>query len=131
LKSLRKPRANTLDHDVPRCSDGRWAPGSSPNPSGRPRVVKDIRDLARQHSQAAIKTLVDIAENGKQEAARVSAASALLDRGYGRPTQPLAGDEDMGPIGVSITDREAEIAGKRAAAKAMLLEAFGTETENP
>jgi len=38
--------------------------------------------LARQHSDTAVNTLVHIAENGKQESARVAAASAPLDRGW-------------------------------------------------
>jgi hypothetical protein len=35
----------------------------------------------------ALDVLVDVAENGSSEAARVSAANAILDRGYGRPIQ--------------------------------------------
>ena len=35
---------------------------------------------------------------GESEAARVSAANAILDRGYGKPSQVLAGDEDGGAI---------------------------------
>jgi hypothetical protein len=36
-----------------------------------------------------LKTLAAICNDGQSEAARVSAASALLDRGYGKPTQQL------------------------------------------
>lgn len=43
--------------------------------------------LARQHTEVAIRTLSEICENGDSESARVSAANALLDRGYGKPTQ--------------------------------------------
>jgi hypothetical protein len=35
--------------------------------------------------QGAIKALADIAQNGTSEAARVSAACAILDRTHGRP----------------------------------------------
>jgi hypothetical protein len=35
--------------------------------------------------QAAIEALADIAQNGTSEAARVSAAIAILDRTHGRP----------------------------------------------
>jgi hypothetical protein len=31
---------------------------------------------------------------------------ALLDRGWGRPTQPLAGDAEEPPIGIEISDEE-------------------------
>jgi hypothetical protein len=30
-------------------------------------------------------------------AARVSAANAILDRGYGKATQPISGDDEMPP----------------------------------
>ena len=33
-------------------------------------------------------------------AARVQAAQALLDRGWGKPTQPIAGDDEFDPIKV-------------------------------
>src|SRR5947208_11133063 len=43
---------------------GQWLPGSSPNPGGRPKIIEDIRDLAREHTETAINTLVQIAESG-------------------------------------------------------------------
>ncbi len=88
-------------------------------------MIADIRDLAREHSRTAIQALVDIAERGEHEAARVSAATALLDRGWGRPTQPLAGDDDMPAIGISVADRDAEIARRQAEARAVIDAAFG------
>src|SRR5437763_6447503 len=81
----------------------RFRPGASGNPGGRPKVVEDIRALAREHSPAALQTLRHIADKGKQESARVAAAVALLDRAYGKPTQPIAGDDDMPPVGISGT----------------------------
>src|SRR5215207_4338328 len=98
---------NTADHAAPRRADGRWAPGSSPNPGGRPKVIADIRDLARQHTTTALQALVQIAENGEHEAARVSAASAILDRAWGKPTTVLAGDDSMPPIGMTIEHKAA------------------------
>jgi len=94
-------RQNTSDHVTKRGGRGRWLPGSSPNPGGRPKVVEDIRALAREHSPVAIQTLRDIAEKGKQESARVAAAVALLDRAYGKPGQPIGGDAELPPIGIA------------------------------
>ncbi len=65
--------------------DGRFLPGHSGNPSGRPKVVAHIQELARQHAPQALAALVEIATSGVSESARVAAACALLDRGYGRP----------------------------------------------
>jgi len=62
--------------------------GQSGNPNGRPKVVAEVRDLARQHTTTAINTLVEIlGDKEEPAAARVSAASAILDRGYGKPSQ--------------------------------------------
>jgi hypothetical protein len=56
----------------------------SGNPGGKPRELRDIQLLARQHGPSAINVLASISLNGKSEAARVAASLALLDRGFGR-----------------------------------------------
>lgn len=58
--------------------------GQSGNPGGRPKAAYDVQALARQHTEAAIRTLVDALADPKTA---VSAATALLDRGYGKPIQ--------------------------------------------
>jgi len=84
---------------------GRWKPGESGNPGGRPAVAKEIRELARQYTDVAIEALRSIALSGKNESARVAAAQALLDRGYGKPKQGLeVSGADGGPIEVSTAD---------------------------
>jgi hypothetical protein len=45
----------------------------------------NIRSLARAHTELAVRTLTGIASSGTSESARVAAATALLDRGWGRP----------------------------------------------
>jgi hypothetical protein len=51
-------------------------------------VIPEVKELARAHTSKAIETLVSIMTNPKSaDAARVSAANALLDRGYGKPPQ--------------------------------------------
>ena len=67
--------------------------GQSGNPGGRPKVVAEVKELARAHTGEAIQTLVSIMTNPKSApAARVSAANALLDRGYGKPPQHITGE---------------------------------------
>src|SRR6476660_7513960 len=67
--------------------------GQSGNPGGRPKVIAEVKELARAHTGKAIETLVSIMTNTKAApAARVSAANALLDRGYGKPPQHITGD---------------------------------------
>jgi Family of unknown function (DUF5681) len=67
--------------------------GQSGNPGGRPKVLAEVKELAREHTAEAIETLVSIMTDPKSApAARVSAANALLDRGYGRPPQHITGE---------------------------------------
>ena len=59
----------------------------------------DIKALARRHGRAAIKTLAEIMKQADGPAtARVSAAQALLDRGWGKAAQHLAADADELPL---------------------------------
>jgi hypothetical protein len=92
----------------------RFQPGQSGNPNGRPGVIAEIRDLARAKGAAALEVLMTIAEDEeKPAAARVAAASALLDRGYGRPAQD--GDEKAETIGSQVGALLAELERKRNA----------------
>jgi hypothetical protein len=76
-----------------------WRQGQSGNPSGRPKVIGYIRDLAREHTEEAVDTLLDVMRNqDAPSAARVAAAEAMLSRGWGKPTQPIAGDDAAPPI---------------------------------
>jgi Family of unknown function (DUF5681) len=73
-----------------RANSTSFRPGQSGNPNGRPRVLADVQNAAREHSADAIKTLSDIMNNPKAPAAaRISAACALLDRGYGKALQTV------------------------------------------
>ena len=58
-----------------------------------------LADLARSHTTTAINVLVAVAKSSDSDSARVSAASAILDRGYGKPAQAL---EHTGPDGGAI-----------------------------
>ena len=48
-----------------------------------------LAGMAREHAEAALSTLVEIATGDGAASARVSAAVAILDRAYGRPPQAL------------------------------------------
>jgi hypothetical protein len=62
------------------------------------KTPTEIRSLARSHTEKALNCLVGVMENSTSDPAKVSAATALLDRGWGKPTQPLSGDADGPPI---------------------------------
>ena len=58
-----------------------------------------MKTLARRHSKAAVKVLAAIMNDEEGPAtARVSAAQALLDRGWGKAAQILAGEEGGLPV---------------------------------
>jgi len=79
--------------------------GQSGNPGGRPhRVTSDgrtLKQICRDHTDDAIKTLVDILREGS-EGSKLTAAKELLDRGWGRATQPVSGDDDAAPIRTAV-----------------------------
>ena len=54
------------------------------------KTITEIRSLARSHTRTAINALVGVMKSkDATHAARVSAATAILDRGWGRPVQAL------------------------------------------
>ena len=60
--------------------------------------AKTLTDLAREKTEAALCALESIMNNVEAPAsARVSAATVLLDRAWGRPAQRVELDEDPGP----------------------------------
>jgi len=47
----------------------------------------NLSELARQHTNDALETLVEVMKSGQSDSARIAAATSILDRGYGRPTK--------------------------------------------
>ncbi len=67
------------------------------------KAKADIRSLARSQTEKAIKVLVGIMSQSKDPAAaRVAAANALLDRGWGKAAQSHT-DGDGGPVRHVVT----------------------------
>ena len=73
--------------------------GQSGNPGGRPKIMAEVRELARHTPRKPLPALV---KNLDDENGHVSntAAIALLDRGYGKPPQAITGDSSLDPIRV-------------------------------
>jgi predicted RNA-binding Zn ribbon-like protein len=77
----------------------KWQKGQSGNPGGRKRGFGDLRELARTHTVDAIGTLVQVmGDETAPHGARVSAAEALLDRGWGRPVMQIAAAVETKPL---------------------------------
>lgn len=58
----------------------------------------EIDGVAQRHARTAIDALVKQLVYGASEAAKVSAANAILDRGYGKPAVEIGGDAAMLPF---------------------------------
>jgi len=72
--------------------------GKSGNPGGRPKVEGEIRALAQTHGPAAIAKLVEHMV-GEDDRLAQTAATALLDRGFGKPHQSSSLEgPDGGPV---------------------------------
>ncbi len=74
-----------------RDTKGRLLPGQrSINPKGRPPIIRDLKEAAKAHTRQALNTLVSVMNDPEAaQASRITAAVALLDRGWGRPQQNI------------------------------------------
>lgn len=68
--------------------------GRTNNPKGKPKGTKnkstaEIKELAQTYSAKALETLATIMLASENDTARIAAAKELLDRGYGKVTQPM------------------------------------------
>lgn len=81
------------------------------------KATADIKALAREHTPRAMEELARLATEAQSEAARVAAIKELLDRGYGKATQPISGDDDAPPVRHALdTGRLSEAALREIAA---------------
>lgn len=72
-------------------------------PAGRPhgalnKNTRDIKALAHKHGPKAIERLAHLMLHAEGEQAQVAACREILDRAYGKATQPIAGDDSMAAI---------------------------------
>ena len=59
------------------------------------KTITEIRSLARSHTRTAINVLVGVMRSkDATHAARVSAANAILDRGWGKAAQAMGSSDD-------------------------------------
>jgi len=84
---------------------GRFQPGVSGNPAGRPKMPEELKTRLRGLAPSALDTLEQLLQS-EDERVRLSAAQALLDRAYGKPSQEVA-LENTG--NASLLEQQAEI----------------------
>lgn len=85
---------------------GGWKKGRSGNPNGRRRtelaVFGNLAVEARKFGALALSNLVQLAQKAENESVRLQAAIAILDRGYGRPTQSIELSTDAAAVQVNM-----------------------------
>ena len=76
------------------------------------KATASVKEIARQYTEKAFAALVGVLDGEESPpAAKVAAAKEILDRGYGKATTVLAGDEEGGAIRIAT---QIEIVGVRA-----------------
>jgi hypothetical protein len=77
------------DASKAKCPRGRpFAKGQSGNPGGRPKMPEDLKEAMRGLADKAVEVLREAMECDDPRV-RVMAATAALDRGYGKPAQTV------------------------------------------
>ena len=84
-------------------TSGRAVPPEGPTPA----------ELARAHTAAAISVLAALMKDASSEAAKISAANAILDRGWGRARQEAEADLDAVDLAELIARRRRQAAAGR------------------
>ena len=78
-----------------RTAKGRFVKGCIANPGGRPKAAFDLQALARSHAIEAFETILRISRMEEDEPdLALKAAAIILERGYGKPIQPIEGGGD-------------------------------------
>ncbi len=110
LDTLARPIPAALGSRVRAATEKKSGKNGGARPgAGRPKGRKNSRTLeieaaAQKYAGKALLALFTVATESDSDSARVAAATALLDRGYGRPRQAVEhnGNPDN-PIAVRVT----------------------------
>lgn len=69
------------------------------------KATHDVKEAARIHGPRALEVLSSLMESAESEQARIAAAKEILDRAYGKATQPIANEEGKS-FALSIIERK-------------------------
>ena len=82
-----------------RTDNGRFAPGASGNPGGRPKLPAEMKEMFQAKAPEAFEVLCKHLHANDAKVS-VTAAKEILDRAYGRPLQSIDANvtEDGGSV---------------------------------
>lgn len=74
---------------------GRFVKGQSGNPNGRKKMDKETKEILEAAAPEAARKLVEMMiSDNTSEKGRLKAISEIMDRVYGKATQPIEGGMD-------------------------------------
>src|SRR5262245_9959070 len=71
------------DHSIAKKPGHRWPKGVSDNPNGRPKLHRNIQQLARANTERAFRTIIKSMRCGVPSV-ELAAAQTVLERGWGK-----------------------------------------------
>ena len=99
---------------------GMFVKGSTGNPGGRPTAAIEVRELARAHGPECIDKLLEWMRHGDAQSS-IAAAKILLDRGFGKAIQHVAGNGSTPAINLNFGARPIVTAEQAMAAYQMIM----------
>jgi hypothetical protein len=88
-----------------------FQPGQSGNPGGRPKIPAEVKELAKAHTEEAIRTLAEVmGDSSAPHSARVNAAEKLLDRAWGKSESTVNVNDSRTPRDLSTAELLSAIA---------------------
>ena len=104
-KEVEKGSVKAIDKPAIRNEAGRFQKGVSGNPNGRAKIPDDVREMLKAACPKAIKILLDMVDDPKTKPdLRVKCIEIVMDRVYGRATQPIDNNITSNTIPQNITD---------------------------
>ena len=85
--------------------NGGARPGAGRKPGIPNKSKGEVREAAKKHGQDALKRLVYLMDNAKTEQTQFAASKEILDRAYGKSTQPLGNEDEDTPFIVQLIER--------------------------
>jgi hypothetical protein len=94
--------------------DGKFVKGNPGKPpASANRATKEFRDLCRSYTTEALEAIVDVMRSARSARDQLAAATYIINRAFGMPTQPVSGEDGEPLIApVAILDALKKAAGE-------------------